>query len=130
MEKKKEKKKRKNYTQEEDDKIKEGVKKHGTDWEEIAKWAKIDRTGTQIKDRYRRLKKLMEEINGNKKRKLSEEDKAPASPQLQSIGMVQQELSLAQLQIESLKKAFEDERERVKRKEQIILEKDDIIKKN
>lgn len=37
------KKKRKNYTAEEDNKILDGVKKFGTDWDEIVKWSHLDR---------------------------------------------------------------------------------------
>jgi len=45
------------FTKEEDNKIFEGVQKYGQDWNTIVKWGGLDRTGPQVRDRYRRITK-------------------------------------------------------------------------
>jgi hypothetical protein len=51
------KRKRKAFTKDEDEKIVEGVEKYGNEWESIVEWGHLDRTSSQIRDRYRRITK-------------------------------------------------------------------------
>lgn len=77
--------KAKHFTPDEDEKIIEGVKKFSQNWEEIVKWGQMERTASQIRVRWGRLKQrdeqgvILENNNSNsgrrttKHRKLSEE---------------------------------------------------------
>jgi tousled-like kinase len=51
------KKKRKNFTREEDGKILEGYTKFQGDWDKVRSWGNLDRSSSQIRERYRRLMK-------------------------------------------------------------------------
>eukprot|EP01102_Stenamoeba_stenopodia_P007793 TRINITY_DN2198_c0_g1_i1.p1 TRINITY_DN2198_c0_g1~~TRINITY_DN2198_c0_g1_i1.p1 ORF type:complete len:773 (-),score=121.37 TRINITY_DN2198_c0_g1_i1:107-2425(-) len=48
-------KRKRNFTREEDEKIIEGVEKYGNEWESIVEWGHLDRTASQVRDRFRRI---------------------------------------------------------------------------
>mmetsp|Transcript_12316 Transcript_12316/g.17036 ORF Transcript_12316/g.17036 Transcript_12316/m.17036 type:complete len:772 (+) Transcript_12316:1461-3776(+) len=131
------KKKRKHYTQGEDTKILEGVKKYGADWDEIVKWGNFERTPTQIKERWRRLTKKEQADPGkqpNKYRKISDEVKATSpgstvTPIVNDNASSNEDIVSKLVQMEKEKKELETENEKLKAREGKITEYEERLKK-
>jgi len=105
-------KKRKNYTQDEDTKLQEGVKKFGTeDWQKIVDWGGFERSAHQLKDRFKRIKRKTDDLPGNKRRKL-EDGNGKTSPNKEKEKEQHDDLDSAIRQVEKEKQLMEHQKKK------------------
>jgi len=123
-------KKRKNYTQDEDTKLQEGVKKFGTeDWQKIVDWGGFERSAHQLKDRFKRIKRKTDDLPGNKRRKL-EDGNGKTSPNKEKEKEQHDDLDSAIRQVEKEKKQLmEHQKTDLVNKELALQQKEDELKK-
>lgn len=110
----------------------QGHKKFGNEWEEIVKWAHLDRTPAQIKDRFKRITKKQEEC---KKRKAPEEfgNGTPSKQQKTELkeAMAQLERERKALQVHTLLiplTVLKEKEELIRQKEASLKEREEYLK--